>query len=59
MNKYILDVSNKLNESPIIFKNKSQEAEGLDNLPDGAFFINEANNQTLNYNVQVNNYRYW
>ena len=59
MNEYIMDIGDKLNNAPISFKDKNFEAPELDLLPDGAFTINEANAQTLDYKVQVNNHRYW
>lgn len=59
LNDYILGVSEVLNAAPITFKDKNFEIPELDDLPDGAFTIRESNNSTLNYNVQVNNYRYW
>ena len=59
MNEYILGISNKLNSAPISFKDKNFEVPELDQLPDGAYRIREASAQTFDYNVQVNNYRYW
>lgn len=59
MNDYLIGISNKLNEAPISFKDKNFEVPILDDLPDGGFKIREVNSQTLDYNVQVNNYRYW
>lgn len=51
MNDYLLDVGNKLNEAPIVFKDKQYHIPELDLLPDGGYYIEEANEKKLKYNI--------
>jgi len=59
INEYIYKIVEGLNEEKIDFKDRNSEVPGLHNLPDGAFWIKEASNLKLSYNLQINDNRYY
>ena len=59
INEYIYKTVELLNEEKINFKDRNSEVPNLHLLPDGAFKVKEASNQSLRYNLQINDNWYF
>ena len=60
MNAYLYDKLVVLSNEKFKMEEKRLKNETmLDDLPDGAITIREANNKRFKYNIQINDQRYW
>ena len=59
MQLYLKKVISMFTDANIQFDKRDYSFPELDLLPDGAYTIKEANNQSLKYNMQINTLKYW
>jgi hypothetical protein len=59
MSDYIASVIKSFSETQLDFNDREYKIPELANLPDGAFKVRQANPQKLDYNLQVNDLKYW
>ena len=59
MDDYIFKSLKDISESSISFQTKNIKTPLLDKIPNGAYFIENANKNRLSYNLQINDARYW
>lgn len=59
MYEYIASVLSQFSDTVIELDNKNDQFRLLNDLPDGAFIIRQSNSKGLNYNMQINDSKYW
>ena len=59
MSDYLSDIIKSFAQVSLDFNNRDASFKELDSLPDGTFRIRRANKKKLDYNLQVNDLKYW